>query len=86
VVEVPATVDKNGVHGVKLGSLPRGIAGLLSNQIATNDLTAEVAITGSRDLVMQALLLDPLVDSISRAEALLATMLDLQKPYLNYIN
>jgi alpha-galactosidase len=86
VVEIPATVDKNGVHGVKLGSLPKGIAGLLSNQLATNDLTAEAAITGSRDLVMQALLLDPVVDSISRAEALLATMLDIQKPYLNYIH
>ncbi|MEA2007847.1 MAG: alpha-glucosidase [Chloroflexota bacterium] len=84
-VEVPATVDKNGVHGVKLGNLPKGIAGLLNNQVATIDLTAEAVITGSREIVFQALLLDPVVDSVRQAEALLDTMLELQKPYLGYI-
>ncbi|OQY33590.1 MAG: alpha-glucosidase [Anaerolineaceae bacterium 4572_5.1] len=84
-VEVPAIVDKNGVHGVKLGNLPKGIAGLLNNQAATIDLTAEAAITGSREIVFQALLLDPVVDSVRRAEALLDTMLELQKKYLGYI-
>ena len=85
VVEVPAIVDKNGVHGEKLGNLPKGIAGLLNNQVATIDLTAEAVITGSREIVFQALLLDPVVDSVRRAEALLDTMLELQKPYLGYI-
>jgi alpha-galactosidase len=86
VVEVPATIDSGGVHGERLGMLPRSIAGLLNNQVATIDLTAEAAITGSRDIALQALLVDPLVDSVSRAEALLDTMLELQSSYLAYLH
>jgi len=85
VVEVPAIVDKGGVHGVKLGALPKGIAGLLNNQVATMDLTAEAALTGSREIALQALLVDPVVDSIRAAERTLDTMLELQKPYLSYL-
>jgi alpha-galactosidase len=85
IVEVPAVVDKDGVHGVRLGALPKGIAGLMRNQVATMDLSVQAALTGSRELVLQALLVDPVVDSVERAEALLDTMLELQKPYLSYI-
>jgi alpha-galactosidase len=85
VVEVPARVDGEGVHGVKLGPLPRGIAGLLRNQVAAIDLTVEAALRGSRELALQALLVDPVVDSVERAEALLDTMLRRQKAYLGYI-
>jgi alpha-galactosidase len=85
VVEVPARVDGDGVHGVKLGALPKGIAGLMRNQVAAMDLTAEAALTGSRELALQALLVDPIVDSVERAEELLDTMLQRQKDYLGYI-
>jgi alpha-galactosidase len=85
VVEVPAIVDKDGVHGVKLGALPKGIAALMRIQAAVQDLTVEAALTGSREMALQALLVDPVVDSVDRAEDLLDTMLDLQKPYLTYI-
>ena len=85
VVEVPAIVDKGGVHGVKLGVLPKGIAGLLSNQVAIQDLTVEAALSGLRCLALQALLVDPVVDSFSRAAQLLDTMLDLQNTYLGYL-
>jgi alpha-galactosidase len=85
VVEVPATVDKNGVHGVKLGTLPKGIAGLLNNQVAAIELAVEAALTGSREIALQALLVDPIVTSLRGAEKLLDDMLELQKPYLGYI-
>ncbi|MGD2178316.1 MAG: alpha-glucosidase [Anaerolineae bacterium] len=85
VVEVPARVDRDGVHGVKLGGLPKGIAGLMRNQVAAMDLTAEAALTGSRELALQALLVDPIVDSVERAEGLLDTMLERQQAYLSYI-
>jgi alpha-galactosidase len=85
IVEVPGRVDGDGVHGVKLGALPKGIAGLMRNQVATMDLTAEAVLRGSRDMALQALLVDPIVDSVRRAEDLLDTMLDLQKPHLDYI-
>lgn len=85
VVEVPATVDKKGIHGVKLGLLPKGIAGLLNNQVAVHDLCIEAALTGSKELALQALLVDPVVDSVRGAEQTLDTILELQKEYLGYI-
>jgi alpha-galactosidase len=84
-VEVPATVDQHGVHGVELGALPHPIAALLNNQVATIDLTVEAATHGQRELARQALLADPIVDSVWRAEALLEDMLALQSPYLDYL-
>jgi len=85
VVEVPATVDQQGVHGVSLGVLPKGYAGLLYNQVAIHDMTAEAVLSGSRNIVLQALLVDPIVDKADAAEVLLDTMLEVQKQYLSYI-
>ena len=69
VVEVPAIVDKNGVHGVPLGELPHGFAGLLMNQVAVHDLTAEAVIHKSKALALQALLVDPVVDQMRGDQA-----------------
>jgi alpha-galactosidase len=85
VVEVPGIVDKDGVHGVQLGTLPAGIAGLLSNQVAVHELTVEAVLTGSRQVALQALLVDPVVDSVSAAEKTLDAILGLQRPYLHYL-
>jgi alpha-galactosidase len=85
IVEVPAVVDKDGVHGVKLGSIPKGFAGLLRNRIAFQDLTVEAVLTGSREYAMQALLVDPVVNSLRAAEKTLDTILSYQKQYLGYI-
>jgi alpha-galactosidase len=84
-VEVPATVDAEGVHGVPLGQLPRGFLGLLANQVAVHDMTAEAVLTGSKQAVLQALLVDPIVDQYRATVELLDTMLELQSDYLGYI-
>jgi len=85
IVEVPAIIDKNGIHGMKLDPYPQAFAGLLLNQVAVNDLTTEAILTGSKEIVMQALLVDPIVSSVRVAEEMLDTMLMLQKSYLGYI-
>jgi alpha-galactosidase len=85
-VEVPAIVDGTGVRGVPLGALPKGFAGLLHNQVAVHDLTAEAILTGSRQLALQALLVDPVVHSYRSAQQTLDTMLDLQPQWLGYIH
>ncbi len=84
-VEVPAMIDKDGVHGICLGSLPKAIAGLLHNQYAVHDLTAEAILTGSKQAALQALLLDPVVHSYHAAKETLDTMIALQKRYLGYL-
>ncbi|MBN1138867.1 MAG: alpha-glucosidase [Anaerolineae bacterium] len=85
VVEVPGRVNKGGVHGIELPGYPRGVLGLLQNQVAVHDMTAEAVLSGSKAAVLQALLVDPIVDKCKAAEELLDTMLELQKDYLGYI-
>jgi len=86
VVEVPAIVDKKGIHGVHLENYPKAFAGLLQNQVAVHDMTAEAVLSGSRDVVLQTLLVDPVVDDVAAAEKMLDTLLSLQKDYLGYIS
>jgi alpha-galactosidase len=85
VVEVPATVDKNGVHGLPMGALPHGFAGLLLNQVAVHDLTAEAVIRKSKSLALQALLVDPIVNQYHGVEEMLDTMIDYQEKWLGYL-
>jgi alpha-galactosidase len=85
VVEVPATVTKAGVEGVRLGALPKGIAGLLQNQVAVHELTAEAVLKKSKSAALQALLVDPVVASVKAAEKILEKMLVLQAPFLDYL-
>jgi alpha-galactosidase len=85
VVEVPATVDKNGLHGIPMGQLPKGFLGLLRNQVAVHDLTAEAILHKSRELALQALLVDPIVTRYQGMAALLDTMIDYQRKWLGYL-
>jgi alpha-galactosidase len=85
VVEVPATVNKTGIHGVPLGQLPHGFTGLLMNQVAVHDLTAEAILKKSKALALQALLVDPMVNNYSGIEEMLNTMLAYQEKWLGYL-
>jgi alpha-galactosidase len=86
VVEVPAVVDKNGVRGVPLGWLPGGFAGLLMNQVAVHDLTAEAVLHKSRAAALQALLVDPVVNQYRGLDELLDTMIAYQQKWLGYLH
>ena len=85
VVEVPATVDRNGVRGIPMGHLPKGFAGLLMNQVAVHDLTAEAVLQKSRTAALQALLVDPVVNRYNHIEEMLDTMIAYQERWLGYL-
>ena len=85
IVEVPAMISRNGINGIRLDSYPRAFAGLLQNQVALHDQLTEAILTRSKDGVLQTLLLDPVVDQVQPAEELLNRTLDLQTPYLDYL-
>jgi alpha-galactosidase len=84
-VEVPATVDKDGVHGIPMGRLPSGFLGLLMNQVAVHDLTAEAILEKSRTAALQALLVDPIVNRYNGIEEMLDTMIQYQGKWLGYL-
>ncbi len=82
IVEVPAVVDRKGIHPEPVGALPPAIAEFCRRQTAIQELLVEAYREGSRQLLLQALLLDPLVDSAARAEQLIEDMLRLQGEFL----
>ncbi len=58
-VEVPCLVDKNGVQPTKIGALPPHLAALMQTNINVQALTVEAALTGKRDHIYHAAMLDP---------------------------
>jgi alpha-galactosidase len=84
-VEVPATIDKDGVQGIPMGRIPSGFLGLLMNQVAVHDLTAEAILNKSRGVALQALLVDPVVTIYKGVEEMLDTMIEYQNQWLGYL-
>ena len=58
-VEVPCLVDKNGVQPTKIGTLPPHLAALMQTNINVQSLTVEAAISGKREHIYHAAMLDP---------------------------
>ena len=58
-VEVPCLVDANGVQPVRVGALPPQLTALIRTNVNVQELTVEAALTGRRDHVHHAALLDP---------------------------
>ncbi len=58
-VEVPCLIDHNGVQPTPIGSLPPHLAALMQTGINVQALTVEAALSGRRDHVYHAAMLDP---------------------------
>lgn len=58
-VEVPCLVDRSGVNPTYVGNLPPQLAALNRTSINTQLLTIEAAITGKREHIYHAAMLDP---------------------------
>jgi len=58
-VEVPILVDKNGIQPTKIGALPPHLAALMRTNINVQELTVEAALTGKREHIYHAAMLDP---------------------------
>ncbi len=59
IVEVPCHVDRNGIQPVRIGRIPSQLAAVMKLSISVQELTVEAALTGKRDRIYQAALLDP---------------------------
>lgn len=58
-VEVPCLVDRNGVQGTYAGDLPEPCAALNRTNINVQILTVEAALSGKKDAVYHAAMMDP---------------------------
>ncbi|MFW9943345.1 MAG: glycosyl hydrolase family 4 [Candidatus Thorarchaeota archaeon] len=82
ILECSAIVNKEGVHGVKIGNLPRNIAALLRIEATIQDLCVEAVLTRSKDLAIACLAIDPNVGSFEMAENIFDEMSELQRNFL----
>jgi alpha-galactosidase len=81
-VEVPIVVDAAGVHPVSLGPLPDPVAKLLSVQAGVQQLAVEAAVHASKELALQALLIDPVITSTDAAVKILDELWAANAPYI----
>jgi alpha-galactosidase len=81
-VEVPAVVSAAGVFPVSLGPLPDKLADLLRPAAAAQQAAVEAAVHGSKELALQALLLDPAVNSTDAAVKLLDELWEINKGFI----
>ncbi len=58
-VELPVLVDKNGLQPTKIGAIPPQLAAMMQTNINVQSLTVEAALTGKREHVYHAAMLDP---------------------------
>jgi alpha-galactosidase len=71
-----------GIHPIKVGELPEVLAAICRNQISIQNLLVEAYRQRSKKLLLQALILDPVVDSVDRAEEMMEEMLKVEAGYL----
>ncbi|HEX7002622.1 MAG TPA: alpha-glucosidase/alpha-galactosidase [Trueperaceae bacterium] len=58
-VEVPCLVDGNGVQPTRIGALPPQLAALIQTNVNVQSLTVEALLSGNREHVYHAAMLDP---------------------------
>jgi len=71
IVEVPGVISGMGIQGLGFPPLPEGIAALCRRELELSSIIVEAAATGDRNLALQALLLDPMIDDLDTARAIL---------------
>ncbi|NOY76723.1 MAG: alpha-glucosidase/alpha-galactosidase [Calditrichaeota bacterium] len=82
IVEVPIMIDAGGVHPLKMHPLPEALAKYLTLLLQVQKLAVEAAMTGSRELALQALLLEPSVTSAKAAGSMLDEFLEVHRDVL----
>ncbi len=82
IVETPGLMSASGIQPIAFPALPGGIAELCRRELARSEVVIEAAMTGDRRLALQALLLDPMVNDIDQARAILDDFLITFKEYL----
>ena len=84
-VEVPAIINKSGVNGIKINTMPKGYLALLRSYTGVYDLTAEAIIHGRKDYVIQAMLANPVVHQAKPVAAMVERMIAQQQKWLGYL-
>ena len=81
-VEVPIVLDGDGIHPVSIGDLPDALARILNIQVMVQQMSVDAAVHGSKEMALQALLMDPVVNSTKAAKGLLDELWEINKQFI----
>lgn len=82
VMEMPARIDRNGVHPLPAKALSPAVLGLVTQVKSYEKLTVEAAITGNRNILYQALLAHPLGPAVDKINEVMEDLLLTNRAYL----
>lgn len=82
ILELSATVDRNGAHPFAAGPIPKPLLGLQHSLVLAQELAVDAALSGSREDLLRAIVAHPLIHSVERAEACMDELLELQAEWL----
>ncbi|MFC1997077.1 glycoside hydrolase family 4 [Chloroflexota bacterium] len=81
-LELLCDIDMDGPQPRPVGEMPRGLRGLQEQVLDAHELTAEAVATCDRGLLRRAMLTDPLLSSITDADAIVRELLDAERDAL----
>ena len=82
VLELPAKVDRQGIHPLPAEPLPASCFGLIAQVKMYELLTVEAAVHGDRNAAYQALLTNPLGPTADKVQGVLDDMLETNRQWL----
>jgi len=86
VVELPAYCDAKGIQAIAMDPIPEGIAATIRLHASIHQLLVEAYAEQSKDKLLQAILIEPTVNSYRNAVDMCNEMLTLQKEVLPPLN
>lgn len=81
-VEVPIYADAAGILPMRIDHMPLPILRLLMPQAGVQQMAVEAAVHGNKEMALQALLMDPVVNSMDAADRILETLWEVNKQYI----
>ncbi|MFW9771102.1 MAG: hypothetical protein ACFFFB_01565 [Candidatus Heimdallarchaeota archaeon] len=68
ILECSAIVNKEGVHGIRIGVIPKQLAAILNIEATIQDICVEAILKQSKELAITCLAIDPNVGNFEAAE------------------
>jgi alpha-galactosidase len=82
LLELQCVCDADGPRPLPVGEMPLGLRSLQMRILDTHELTVEAFVKQDRELLVRALAVDPIVNSLATAEAVLDDLYEAEKECL----
>ena len=82
ILEIPAVATAGGLRPIQIPDFPDPLAAIITRRLAATRLTVEAALTGDRNLLVEAFLTDGAVSDPEVARKMGEELLEAQRPHL----